>query len=99
LMIQAAHDLGTENLLTIAGSTYIPWLPERAPVPIDVCDRRSREAIGKLVPLAEKAGVTLNIENIFFNGYLTTPAEMNAYVDSFQSPHVRVHFDTGNVML
>lgn len=98
-MIRAAHDLGTENLLTIAGSTYIPWLPDREPVPIDVCDRRSREAIGKLLPLAEEQGVYLNIETIYFNGYLTTPAEMNAFVDSFHSKHIKVHFDTGNVML
>jgi hexulose-6-phosphate isomerase len=98
-MIDAAHDLGTENLLTIAGSTYIPWVPDREPVPIDVCDRRAKEAIGKLLPLAEKKGVSLNIENIFFNGYLTTPAEMNAFVDHFQSKYVRVHFDTGNIML
>ena len=60
---------------------------------------RAREAIGKLLPTAEKLGVYLNIENIFFNGYLTTPDEMNAFVDSFGSKHVRVHFDTGNVML
>ena len=99
LMIDAAHELGTENLLTIAGSTYIPWLPEREPVTIVVCDRRAREAIGALVPLAEKRGVFLNIETIWFNGYLTTPAEMNAFVDSFGSKHVQVHFDTGNVML
>jgi hexulose-6-phosphate isomerase len=98
-MIQAAHDLGTENLLTIAGSTYIPWLPEREPVAIDVCDRRAREAIGKLLPLAAERGVYLNVETIFFNGYLTTPAEMNAFVDRFGSKHLRVHFDTGNVML
>ena len=98
-MIDAAHDLGTENLLTIAGSTYIPWLPEREPVPIDVCDRRAKEAIGRLLPLAEKRGVCLNVENIFFNGYLTTPAEMNAFVDHFASKHLRVHFDTGNIML
>ena len=76
LMIEAAHELGTENVLTIAGSTYIPWIPEREPVPIDVCDRRARESIGQLVPLAEKHGVFLNIENIVFNGYLTTPGEM-----------------------
>jgi hexulose-6-phosphate isomerase len=98
-MIKAAHDLGTENLLTIAGSVYIPWLADREPVPPDVCERRSREAVGALLPLAEKLDVTLNIENIFFNGYLTTPEEMNAYVDSFHSPNVRVHFDTGNIML
>jgi hexulose-6-phosphate isomerase len=99
LMIDAAHELGTSNLLTIAGSTYIPWLPERDPVPIDVCDRRAREAIGKLLPRAEKAGVSLNIENIFFNGYLTTPGELAAFVDGFGSRHIGVHFDTGNVML
>ena len=99
LMIEAAHELGTENVLTIAGSTYIPWLPDREPVPIDVCDRRARESIGQLIPLAEKNGVYLNIENIVFNGYLTTPGEMNAFVDSFGSKQVRVHFDTGNVML
>ena len=99
LMIEAAHELGTENVLTIAGSTYIPWIPDREPVAIDVCDRRAHESIGQLIPLAEKNGVYLNIENIVFNGYLTTPGEMNTFVDSFGSKHVRVHFDTGNVML
>src|SRR5579864_914307 len=39
-MIRAAHALGTENLLTIAGSVYIPWLKEREPVAYDVCDQR-----------------------------------------------------------
>ena len=38
------------------------------------------------------------MENIFFNGYLMTPAEMNAFVDSFGSEHCRIHFDTGNIM-
>jgi hexulose-6-phosphate isomerase len=98
-MAQAAHDLGTENVLVVPGAVHIPWRIDHEPVPNDVCDRRAREAIGKLVPMAEKLGVYLNIENIFFNGYLMTPAEMNAFVDSFQSKHVRVHFDTGNIML
>ena len=48
---------------------------------------------------AAKQKVYLNMENIFFNGYLMTPEEMNAFVDSFKSKHVRVHFDTGNIML
>jgi hexulose-6-phosphate isomerase len=98
-MAHAAHDLGIENLLVVPGAVHIPWLKDHDPVPNDVCDRRAKEAIGKLVPLAEKLGVFLNIENIFFNGYLLTPTEMNAFVDSFQSDHVRVHFDTGNIML
>jgi hexulose-6-phosphate isomerase len=98
-MTQAAHDLGVENLLVVPGAVHIPWLKDHVPVANDVCDRRAREAIGKLAPLAEKLGVYLNIENIFFNGYLMTPEEMNTFVDSFKSQHVRVHFDTGNIML
>lgn len=98
-MAQAAHDLGTENLLVVPGAVHIPWRDDHEPVPNDVCDRRAREAIGSLVKTAEKLNVSLNIENIFFNGYLMTPMEMAAFVDSFSSPSVRVHFDTGNIML
>jgi L-ribulose-5-phosphate 3-epimerase len=98
-MAQAAHDLGTENVLVVPGAVHIPWRDDHEPVRNDVCDRRAREAVGKLVKAAEKLKVSLNIENIFFNGYLLSPMEMNAFVDSFASPHVRVHFDTGNIML
>jgi hexulose-6-phosphate isomerase len=97
-MIEAARILGTDNLLTIAGAVYVPWLKDEEPVPNDVCDRRAREAIGQLLPLAQQAGVCLNIENIFANGYLYSPQEIVSFVDSFQSPHVQIHFDTGNIM-
>ena len=96
---QAAHDLGVENVLVVPGAVHIPWRTDHEPVPNDVCDKRARDAIGKLAASAEKLKVYLNIENIFFNGYLMTPMEMNAFVDSFGSEHVRVHFDTGNIMM
>jgi L-ribulose-5-phosphate 3-epimerase len=96
---QAAHDLGVKNVLVVPGAVHIPWRTDHEPVPNDVCDRRAREAIGKLAPQAEKLGVYLNIENIFFNGYLMTPMEMNSFVDSFHSENVRVHFDTGNISM
>lgn len=98
-MIEAAHDLGTENLLIVPGAVHIPWRTDYEPVANDVCDRRAREAIGKVLPQAEKLGVSLNIENIFFNGYLMSPQEMVDFVDSFKSPRLRAHFDTGNIML
>lgn len=97
LIAQAAHDLGVQNVLVVPGAVHIPWRTDHEPVPNDVCDRRAREAVGKLAKQAEKLKVLLNIENIFFSGYLMTPMEMNAFVDSFASEHVRVHFDTGNV--
>lgn len=97
-MAEAARLLETENVLIVPGAVYIPWLKEEEPVPNDVCDRRAREAVRKLIPVAEKNGVYLNIENIFANGYLFSPQEVNAFVDSFSSDRVKVHFDTGNIM-
>ena len=98
-MTQAAHDLGVENLLVVPGAVNIPWRADYEPVPNDVCDKRAREAVARLLPNAEKLKVKLNIENIFFNGYLMTPGEMNDFVDSFKSEYVKVHFDTGNIMM
>ena len=96
---ECAADLGTENVLVVPGAVHIPWRTDHEPVPNDVCDKRAKEAVRALIPTAEKRKVYLNIENIFFNGYLMTPMEMNAFVDSFRSDRVRVHFDTGNIML
>jgi len=97
-MTQAAHDLGTRNLLVVPGAVHMPWREDHDPTPNDVCDRRARAAIAKLLPQAEKLDVSLNIENIFFNGFLMSPMEMVEFVDSFGSEHVKVHFDTGNIM-
>ncbi len=97
-MVRACHLIGTDNLLVVPGAVFIPWMKEVKEIPPAVCDRRAREAVGKLVPQAEALGVHLNIENIFVSGYLMTAGEMNAFVDSFKSDHVHVHFDTGNIM-
>ena len=97
-MIYAAAELGTKNLLVVPGAVYIPWAPEDEPVPNDVCLRRSQAAIRAVLPDARKTGVSLNIENIFASAFLMSPDEMNRFVDSFDDSHVRVHFDTGNIM-
>ncbi|NOX55944.1 MAG: TIM barrel protein [Planctomycetes bacterium] len=97
-MIDAARCLGTPNLLVVPGAVYIPWIPEEEPVPNDVCEERARQAIQSLLPHAKRAGVSLNIENIFANGFLLSPSELVAFVDAFESPHVNIHFDTGNIM-
>ncbi len=97
-MTQAAHDLGTENLLVVPGAVHMPWREDHDPTPNDVCARRAKEAIGKLLPQAERLNVSLNMENIFFNGFLLSPFEMVDFVDGFSSEHVKVHFDTGNIM-
>jgi len=97
-MTQAAHDLGTENLLVVPGAVHMPWREDHDPTPNDICLARAKESVGKLLPLAQKLGVCMNMENIFFNGFLMSPMEMVDFVDSFGSPNVKVHFDTGNIM-
>ena len=98
-MTEAAAALGVADLLVVPGAVCIPWRDDHEPVPNDVCDRRAKEAIAKLLPAAEKLKVRLNIENIFFNGYLMTPMEMAAFIDGFGSEWVQSHFDTGNIAL
>ena len=97
-MAEAAALLGTDNLLVVPGAVYAPWLEDPVPVPNDVCERRAKEAVQALIPRAREAGVTLNIENIFANGFLFSPQEMAEFVDGFDSELVKVHFDTGNIM-
>jgi hexulose-6-phosphate isomerase len=97
-MVRAAQILETDNLLIVPGATYVPWLDDVPPVPHDICEQRAGEAMRRLIPEAEKAGVYLNVENIFTNGFLHSPQEMNRFVDGFKSDRVRVHFDTGNIM-
>jgi len=98
-MTECAHHLGTENLLVVPGAVHMPWREDHDPTPNDICQKRARAAIGKLLPAAEKLKVRLNMENIFFNGFLMSPEEMVDFVDSFDSEFVKVHFDTGNIML
>jgi hexulose-6-phosphate isomerase len=58
---------------------------------------RSTAALKDLVPIAEKAGIILAIEEVW-NRFLLSSVEMARYVDSFQSDHMKAYFDVGNVV-
>ncbi len=59
--------------------------------------KRSQEHIRSLIPDAEKAGVTLAIEEVW-NKFLLSAPEMAQYIDEFKSPAVAAYFDVGNVV-
>lgn len=99
LIGEAAGHMGVKNVLVVPGAVHIPWRDDHEPVPNDVCEKRAKEAVGKLVGRAEKLKISLNMENIFFNGFLMTPMEMNQFVDSFGSENIQVHYDTGNISM
>jgi hexulose-6-phosphate isomerase len=55
----------------------------------------STEVMKRLIPVAEKAGVVLAIENVW-NNLWVKPDYFKHFVESFQSPWVRVYYDIGN---
>jgi hexulose-6-phosphate isomerase len=55
----------------------------------------STEMVKRLVPIAEKAGVVIALENVW-NNLWVKPAYFRHFVESFQTPRVRAYFDIGN---
>lgn len=58
---------------------------------------RSQKAIRTLIPIAERAGIKLAIEEVW-NRFLLSPLEFARYIDDFQSPAVGAYFDVGNIV-
>lgn len=57
--------------------------------------KTSREAVRKLIPVAEKAGVVIALENVW-NNLWVKPDLFKNFVASFDSPWVQAYFDIGN---
>jgi hexulose-6-phosphate isomerase len=96
--LQVTKWLGTNAYLFVPGAVDVFFLPDAEVIPYDVCYKRAREAVRKLVPTAEKLGVSLCIENVW-NKFLLSPLEMRDFIDSFKSRRVGSYFDAGNVLL
>ena len=82
----------------VPGAVEVFFLPEAEVIPYDVCFKRASEAIIKLVPVAEKLGVAIAVENVW-NKFLLSPLEMREFIDNFNTSQVGVYFDVGNVLL
>lgn len=65
--------------------------------PYDEAWRLSIEEIRRTLPLARELGVVIAVENVW-NNFLLSPLEAARYVDEFNDPLVRFHFDIGNVV-
>ena len=55
----------------------------------------SREWVSRLIPIAEKTGVVIALENVG-NNLWVTPATFQHFVASFRSPWVKAYYDIGN---
>jgi L-ribulose-5-phosphate 3-epimerase len=55
----------------------------------------SRQAVRKLIPVAEKTGIVIGLENVW-NNLWVQPAIFAHFIASFDSPWVQCYYDIGN---
>ena len=89
-LLQIAKWLGVDTLLTVPGAVT----PD---ISYDAAIENALDAIQGLVPVAERLGVCIAIENVW-NKFLLSPVEMRDFIDQFQSPQVGAYFDTGIIV-
>lgn len=58
---------------------------------------RSQAEIRKLLPVAEKTGIKIALENVW-NNFLLSPMEAARYVDEINHPLLGWYFDVGNIV-
>ncbi|MCK9412279.1 MAG: sugar phosphate isomerase/epimerase [Prolixibacteraceae bacterium] len=89
--LEDAKAYGADTILLVPGRV-------NETVSYDQCWVLSIVEIRKVLPLAEKLGVTIAIENVW-NNFLLSPLEAARYIDQFNSPFVKGYFDCGNVLV
>jgi hexulose-6-phosphate isomerase len=97
LQIECAQELGIDTILAVPGAVGVDFIPGAETVRYDLAYERATEFIKAALPAAEKAGVTIAVENVW-NKFLLSPLEMRGFVDQFASKNVGVYFDVANTL-
>ena len=71
------------------------WEPSRPIVPYRTVCENSTKSLKELLPVAEKLGVTIALENVWTR-FLLSPMEWRFFLDQFQSQYLGMYFDVGN---
>lgn len=96
--IHCAKVLGCETILIIPGTVSVEFAPHLGVIDYDVAYDRALEAVKKLAPIAEEAGVQIGLENVW-NCFLLSPLEFRDFIDKVGSPNVGIYLDTGNMRI
>lgn len=90
LSLEDAKAYGADTVLLVPGRVS-------EAVSYDDCWKRTVTEIKKVIPMAEKLGVKIAIENVW-NNFLLSPMEAASYVDQFKSRIMAAYFDCGNIL-
>ena len=66
-------------------------------MPYEVAYDRSLEAIRALIPIVERTGVKIGLENVW-NNFIMSPIEAKQFIDEINHPLIGWYFDIGNVL-
>lgn len=94
--LRCAAAVGAKAMLMVPGVVAGP-LGGGKPVRYDLALQRAYHAVEQLLPIAEKVGVDLCLENVW-NGLFYSPVEFANFIDSFTSNRLGIYFDIGNVL-
>lgn len=96
-MLQISSWLGAKTHLTIPGAVDVFFLPERPALPYAHVWQYATEGIRAALPVAERVGVKMGIENVW-NRFLMSPYEMAKFIDQFDSDWVGAYVDVANCL-
>ena len=96
--LRIASWIGAESILVVPGATRVAWDPSRPVIPYAKVWANAEDSVRKLIPIAEKYGVNIALENVW-NRFLISPMEWKLFLDRFDSERVGMYFDVGNACL
>lgn len=100
-MVDAASALGVRTILVVPGMVHAdPPLDFGNPaIPYATAYERALSIVRDLADYAGPKGVTVGLENVYYNKFLITQMEYKRFIDEVDRPNVKLYFDIGNTML
>ena len=95
--LEVAKNLGADTILVVPGSVNADFIDPNKVVSYKAAYERSLDAFLELKEYAEKAQVSIGVENVW-NKFLVSPVEMRDFIDKIGSDYVGSYFDVGNVL-
>lgn len=88
--LECAAALGADTILTVPGGMT-------EDISLLYAYENSFTAIEELKPEIEAAKINVGLENVW-NGFFTSPFDMNNFIDRLDSVYIGAYFDVGNVV-
>ncbi len=90
--LEYCAEFGVETYTVHVGAA--PWCRRPDPFDFDVLRPNALDTLEKILPVAEKLGIVLAVENSFEP--VNSPDEVIGYIRHFNSPYIRCCYDSGH---